>query len=153
MKLWIIVWGVVGLVGAFLFVDRSVWLGIGGLALLAGAVYEVGRCHHREPLALLPASTDLHGAPLPPRWFCDRCGREWPAEFQKDQIPVQRFSGYDESKAVSAARRADQLRERQRHLALERAGLKTRTRTTAARAHAHGTDSVVHIGTRRSIAR
>jgi len=101
------------------------WSAVGaGLAVMAVIAWRLSDCSHPGPLGLLPATTDLDGAPLPPRWYCDRCGRTWAAHFEKEHTPVYRFSGYDESKAVHAARRATELADRQRHLALQRAGLR-----------------------------
>lgn len=94
------------------------------LAVIAVIAWRLSECSHPGPLGLLPATTDLDGAPLPPRWYCDRCGRTWAAHFEKEHTPVYRFSGYDESKAVHAAKRATELADRQRHLALQRAGLR-----------------------------
>jgi hypothetical protein len=95
--------------------------------LMAGAAvlaWKLSSCPHAGPLALLPATADLNGTMRPPRWYCDACGLEWAAHFEKDQTPVTRFSGYDESKAVHAARRAADLVDHQRTLALQRAGLR-----------------------------
>lgn len=96
------------------------------IAAAAGGpvVWHLSGCSHHGPLGLLPATTDLNGQPLPPRWFCDQCGETWVANFEKEHKPIQRFTGYDESKAVEAARRAAQLADRQRGLALQRAGLR-----------------------------
>jgi hypothetical protein len=63
-----------------------------------------------------------NGTRQPARWFCDACGNSWPAIFERDQQPVRRFEGYDESKAAGAARRADELFRRQHQLAIRRAG-------------------------------
>ena len=85
------------------------------------------RCAHRGPLALLPPVTDTNGDRLPARWFCDRCGRTWTAEFEHDRKPVPKFVGFDEKKAARAAERAFLLEEQRRSIALQRAGL-SRTR-------------------------
>jgi hypothetical protein len=66
---------------------------------------------------------DADGHQLPARWYCPQCEAEWPAAFEHDHTPVQRFSGYDAGKAVVAARRATELETQQRRLALVRAGL------------------------------
>jgi hypothetical protein len=149
--------GVAGLVAVILSPGLGVWLGIGSLAVVSGAVYWFGRCSHPGPLALLPATADMDGNRLTPRWYCDSCGLEWPAHFEKDATPIQRFSGYDESKAVSAAKRQEELQERQRTAALERAGLRTRSTArkvpATAPVHAHAHSGVVQIGSRRSVAR
>jgi hypothetical protein len=85
------------------------------------------RCAHRGPLALLPPVTDMNGDRLPSRWFCDRCGRTWTAEFKHDSKPVPKFVGFDEKMAARAAERAFLLEEQRRSIALQRAGL-SRTR-------------------------
>jgi hypothetical protein len=108
-----------------------------GLTVVGAVAWRLSICSHDGPLALLPATTALDGAPLPPRWHCDACGQTWAANFQKEHTPVRRFTGYDESKAVNAARRAAELADRQRALALQRAGLRpaaaTEPRAAAAR--------------------
>jgi hypothetical protein len=150
--------GVAGLVAIILSPGLGVWLGVGSLAVVSGAVYWFGRCSHPGPLALLPATQDMEGNMLTPRWYCDGCGLEWPAHFEKDATPIQRFSGYDESKAVSAAKRQEELRDRQRLAALERAGLRVKStprKVSAQQVHAHTAHSgggVVQIGSRRSVA-
>ena len=94
-----------------------------GLAVLAIVLMSLAmKCHHRGPLGLLPPMADPSGQRIPPRWYCADCGRSWPANFERQQTPIQRFSGYDESKAVSSARRAVELESAQRVLAVRRAG-------------------------------
>jgi hypothetical protein len=105
------------------------WALILGIAAVGALAWRLSVCPHDGPLALLPATTDIEGTPLPPRWFCDACGRTWAANFDKAQTPVAKFTGYDESKAVNAAKRAAELAERQRMLALQRAGLRPATAT------------------------
>lgn len=101
------------------------WWGFGVLLACAGAIaWRLSLCPHPGPLALLPATQDIDGAPLPARWYCDACGQTWAANFERDQTPVRKFTGYDESKAVHAAKRAAELADRQRALALQRAGLR-----------------------------
>jgi hypothetical protein len=121
------------------------WLAAVGIAALGLIAWRLGRCPHEQPLGLLPATTDLDGTPLPTRWFCDRCGKTWPAVFERTQTPVWRFRGYDESKAHNSARRAEQLAERQRELALRRAGFRKAKRPTISPARA----AVVPFGQRR----
>jgi hypothetical protein len=105
------------------------WWGLAALMIAASwLAWRLSVCPHNGPLALLPATTDFDGTTLPPRWFCDACGKEWAAHFEKEQTPVRKFIGYDESKAVGAAKRAAELVERQRQLALQRAGLRPATR-------------------------
>lgn len=81
------------------------------------------KCHHPGPLGLLPPVDEANGDRTPARWYCDRCGHAWPAGIDHGKPPVQRFTGYDESKAIGAAKRADELSVRQRDLAVRRAGL------------------------------
>ncbi len=99
----------------------------GGFGLLAAAVWWFGQCHHPRPLSLLPPMTDADGRRQPAQWFCPHCGQRFPASFEHDSTPVPRFRGYDESKAVAAAKRAADLEERQRRLAVKRAGLRRST--------------------------
>lgn len=94
-------------------------------AVLAVALWRLGRCSHPRPLGLLPPVTDEHGNRTPAQWYCGQCGRRFPAYFEHDRTPIQRFSGYDETKAREAARRAAELADRKRQLALKRAGLAT----------------------------
>ena len=95
-------------------------------AIIAGVgFWQFGRCHHQGPLGLLPPTTQADGSTVPARWFCDACGRTWPASFEHGHPPIRRFQGYDPTKAVNAAKRADDLARRQRALALKRAGLET----------------------------
>jgi hypothetical protein len=111
------------------------WWGLTLGVLVVGAIaWRLSVCPHDGPLALLPATTDLNGAPLPTRWYCDSCGQTWVANFEKEHTPVPRFTGYDESKAVNAAKRAAELADRQRALALQRAGLRPTSAHAAMRA-------------------
>jgi hypothetical protein len=100
------------------------WAVVIASAVGGPVVWLLSGCSHPGPLGLLPATTDLGGQPLPPRWFCDQCGKTWAANFEKEHKPIPRFTGYDESKAVESARRAAQLADRQRGLALQRAGFR-----------------------------
>ena len=93
--------------------------------LVAGAsavAWRIASCAHAGPLALLPRTTAIDGRLLPPRWHCDACDKTWAADLSRDQTPVRRFSGYDESKAVLSAQRAVDLVDRRRALAVERSG-------------------------------
>ncbi len=114
------------------------------LALVPVVIWAM-QCRHRGPLGLLPSVTDETGQRLPPRWYCDNCGRSWPADFEHHQTPVQRFKGYDESKAVSAARRANELEMAQRALAIRRAGIVSSPNRKGLRA-IDGMSSAVRIG-------
>jgi hypothetical protein len=110
-------------VAALAALTSGTWTTLFAAAVGAAGVWQFGRCHHPGPLGLLPPSTDDAGQPVPARWFCDACGKSWPAAFDHGQPPVRRFDGYDPSKAVTAAKRADDLARRQRALAVRRAGL------------------------------
>lgn len=104
----------------------------------AAAVWWLGPCHHPGPLGLLPPVTNADGTRTHAQWFCDQCGKAWPAEFRREHQPVRRFEGHDESKAVTAARRAEELVKRRRTLALRRAGMEPHARPRiAADATAH----------------
>lgn len=102
---------------------RHGWLVTGLGALAAFVLWCLGRCTHPRPLGLLPPVTDEHGHRTPAQWYCGQCGKRFPAQFEHDRTPIQRFSGYDESKAREAARRAADLDGRRRQLAVRRAGL------------------------------
>ncbi len=98
--------------------------GVIGL-MVCGAIvlWQLAWCRHPGPLGLLPPVTNPDGTRTNAQWFCDHCGKTWAASFEREQTPVLRFNGYDQSKAVDAARRAAELERRQRTLALRRAGL------------------------------
>jgi hypothetical protein len=99
-------------------------LGLTGLAVaLAMIVWRLGHCRHPGPLGLQPPITNADGTRTEAHWYCDHCGRSWPAAFEHEARVVRRFDGYDQTKAFDAARRAEELTKRQRHLALRRAGL------------------------------
>jgi hypothetical protein len=115
---------VIAVAGGLQIPGLPVWGLALGLIVIGALAWRLSVCPHDGPLALLPATRDNDGTPLPPRWYCDACGATWAANFDKDQTPVRKFTGYDESKAVSAARRAAELADRQRALALQRAGLR-----------------------------
>ena len=95
-----------------------------GFGLIAGAVlgWLIGQCPHSGPCSLLPATSYMDGTRLPARWVCGECGTEWPANLDRPQTPVQKFTGYDPSKAVASAARAKDLHAKQRTLAQQRAG-------------------------------
>jgi hypothetical protein len=99
-----------------------------GCAVMAatGAAWYLGRCRHPRPLGLVPPTLGADGQRQGAQWFCGQCGRYWPAVFEHDHAPVQRFHGYDESKARAAAKRAADLADRQRELAVRRGGMPKR---------------------------
>lgn len=90
------------------------------LAGIAAAVAAFSRCRHPGPLGLLPSVMGDDGVRRPARWFCERCGRTWPAQELGGSAPVARYEGYDQAKAVEAARRADDIERRRRVIAMER---------------------------------
>jgi hypothetical protein len=116
----VVVWGTLAC-GTLVIVAMWPPVALGGIA--AGLViWQLSRCRHTPPLALLPPTLDEHGERQPARWYCDRCGKTWTAVFEHDRVPIQRFTGYDQTKAAAAAKRAAELAERQQALALKRAG-------------------------------
>jgi hypothetical protein len=116
------------------------------VAVAAGgaALYWLGRCRHSGRLGLLPPTTDADGTRLPARWYCDACGRSWPARLEHDTAPIVRFSGYDQSKLPAAARRAAALEKQRQSLAVRRAGL------ASTRVHQRVAATVTPIGQRRA---
>ena len=121
-------------------------------ALAAGALILVimtRRCAHRHPTLLPPvkgAGPDRDHA----RWYCDRCGVTWDATLEPVSRPRVIYNGYDESKAVSAAARADALEEQRRRLAVRRAGWATPpTRAQRASSRAAGPRPVEVLPLRR----
>ena len=106
--------------------------GLIGLSLWAiVAVWRSAWCRHPGPLGLLPPVTNTDGTRSPAHWFCDRCGKTWAASCEREQTPILRYDGFDQSKAPHAARRADELERRQRTLALRRAGITPNRRRPA----------------------
>ena len=117
-----LLWGACGRSCRF---ARRFWGVLLSIGTFVAAAWQFARCRHSGPLGLLPPMHDETGALVPARWYCDRCGNSWPAVFERDQQPITRFAGYDESKAPAASRRADELARRQRALAMRRAGIAT----------------------------
>lgn len=114
----------VGVIVGLWSAPRDLWM---GLTVIVGSLTFAAwlwRCPHHGPLALLPATTRMDGTPDPARWFCQDCGKTWPANFDKTTEPIQKFTGYDEAKAVQSAQRAKDHEDRQRKLALARGGQK-----------------------------
>ncbi len=126
---------------------RIVFIGCAAAAIVAWAV----RCRHRGPLGLLPSVVDEAGQRLPARWYCDDCGRSWAANFEHGHTPVQRFKGYDESKAVTSARRAQELELAQRALAIRRAGIETTYPTARQTLRAVNTATAVRMDNQQRI--
>jgi hypothetical protein len=120
------VWAAVALAGAALALTvPMVFLATMATSAGGAVLYWFGRCHHGDRLGLLPPTAGADGARLPARWYCDRCGRSWPAGLDHDRSPVVRFSGYDQSKLPAAARRAAALEKQRQALAIRRAGIVT----------------------------
>jgi hypothetical protein len=132
--------GAASATGAVFFGGQSgqwmIWLAVPATLGLVALAWRY-RCLHRGPLSLLPAVTDFTGHRLPARWFCDRCGQAWPALFDHETKPVQKFVGYDEKKASMAIERAQVLEDQKRTIAMQRAGL-SRTRIVRRRARGPG---------------
>jgi len=116
----LVVGGALGAVSVATVLWSSVVAGASVVALVA---WQLVKCRHRQPLGLLPPVLNERGEQIPARWYCDECGKSWPALFERGRAPVPRFTGYDPSKAAAAAKRAAELVERTRALALKRAGL------------------------------
>lgn len=110
--------------GLFLW-SRPAWLFL-TTGAVGAAFWWLARCHHPRPLALLPPMTDEDGRHQPAQWFCAQCGERFPANFEHERLPIPKFSGYDEAKAVASARRAADVELRQRRLAVKRAGMTLR---------------------------
>lgn len=120
----VLLWGVsAAAVSALAMVAPAVLLGGMAVGVGAGFLYWFGRCHHRGRLGLLPPTTSADGSRTPARWYCDSCGRSWPAGLEHDRTPIVRFSGYDQTKLPAAARRAATLEKQRQSLAVRRAGL------------------------------
>ena len=106
-------------------------------------------CSHRHP-TLLPAVRGAGPDRDHARWYCDRCGATWDASLEPVSRPRVIYDGYDESKAISAAARADALEEQRRRLAVRRAGWVTPpTRADRPRSRASGPRPVEVLPMRR----
>lgn len=134
-------------------VMRGMWV-LGAIVVIV-SIRELARCHHPGPLGLLPPLTNADGQQVGSRWYCPQCSAEWPAAFDHDHPPVQRFSGYDPSKPIAAARRARELESQQRRLAIARAGLAAERKIALdsmaaldAIAESRRFDAVVNLATR-----
>ena len=149
------IWGLAGVVvltaGALvaLSVRNEYIAAFIAMGVLGGLAWHFGRCRHRGPLGLLPPTHDHDGTIIPARWFCDACGKTWPAVFERDQRPVVRFAGYDETKATAAARRAEDLVRKQRALAMRRAGIGATAQARRARPRPDPAEVVPIHSTRR----
>lgn len=101
-----------------------VFIGLVGVSGVGAGLWWLGRCHHPRPLGLLPPTWNDYGERQHAQWFCAACGKTWAVQMDRNEAPVQRFTGYDESKAPEAARRATALEARRREMAVLRAGLR-----------------------------
>lgn len=120
------------------------------VAAAAGtAFWWFSRCHHPRPLGLLPPMVDEQGVLQPAQWYCGNCGYRFPADFIHERAPVPRFTGYDETKSVVSARRAADLEQSQRRLAVKRAGLGSRGRVAAPSGGTAARPEPVSIDSRR----
>jgi hypothetical protein len=121
-------------------------LGVAGLgAAMIALVWRLGVCRHPGPLGLLPPVTNPDGTRSEAQWYCDRCGKSWAAAFEHQPRLVRRFDGFDQSKAVGAARRAEELTKHQRRLALRRAGLGPVNRAPRVRANPAEVVPLAHV--------
>jgi hypothetical protein len=102
----------------------GLWLGLGLAAAAALTLWKFSGCPHPRPLSLLPPIGGPGEERLPARWFCERCGQTWAASLDRLHPPIQRFHGYDATKAPQAAKRAAALEHRRRELAIQRGGMK-----------------------------
>jgi hypothetical protein len=116
----------VAVLGGVSFLVHEVWIVTAVAGVLGMSVWFFGRCPHPRPLGLLPPVTDAAGNRTPAQWYCGQCGQQFPATFEHARSPLPRFRGYDESKAPVAARRAAELDDRRRQLAVRRAGMTKR---------------------------
>ena len=100
------------------------WSAIAVAGVGGWAIWRFGGCPHPRPLSLLPPVNGPGDERVPARWFCGRCGQAWPAALDRLHPPIQRFHGYDATKAPQAARRAAALEQRLRELAIQRGGMR-----------------------------
>ncbi len=127
-----IVLGVVAISSAVVWIREGWLLACAGIATGAALIW-LSRCRHPRPLGLHPPVTDEHGNRVPAHWFCGQCGKIFPASFEREHAPVQRFAGHDESKATQSARRAEVFDARRRQLAVQRAGMPAPKRSVASK--------------------
>jgi hypothetical protein len=110
-------------------------LGLLVLAIIGVAVWLLTQCRHPGRLGLLPPTVKADGTREPARWFCDQCGKSWPAAIEHESTPIVRYSGFDQTKAPAAARRASEADRKRQALAVRRATtsdtLPVRTRPAA----------------------
>jgi hypothetical protein len=121
-----------------------------GVAAVGLGLYWLGTCRHSGPLGLLPPTTADDGSRVPARWYCDACGKAWPAGLESDHAPVVRFTGYDESKLPAAAKRAAAFEKQRTVLAAKRAGLAAGARAVETAPPAAAPANVTPISNRRA---
>jgi hypothetical protein len=102
-----------------------------GVVPIIGLVWAFGRqCAHPHASLLPPvagAGPDRDHA----RWYCDRCGREWPATINDGARPRAVYEGFDEALAARSAARAESLERQRRRLADKRTASRERRPHTA----------------------
>jgi hypothetical protein len=113
--------GVIPGLAILLAVSPRLGLAVVALVVVSGAIWLMTRCRHPGRLGLLPPSPLPDGTRVPARWYCDQCGASWPAAIEHDTTPVMRYSGFDQSKAPAAARRAAEEERKRQALAVRRA--------------------------------
>jgi hypothetical protein len=122
-------------------------LAVGALGLVISR-----RCTHRYATLLPPvrsAGPDRDHA----RWYCDRCGRTWDADFESTTHPRVIYEGHDEQQAMHAAIRADAFDKRRRQLASQRgdAGSKRRRISKPATVTRIGPKPIEHVLEQRAV--
>lgn len=135
--------------------------GVGALAILSVLVRWFTRCRHPNPHYVRAVTEQNHATGEltivhPPQYHCYECGRTWaaaPHDPAWTASPVvQKFVGYDETKAVNAATRAAIEEEQRRSLAASRGTVHARpagvTSGSARRSRKHPTN-VVDLKSRR----
>ena len=122
-----------------------------GTAAVAVSCWFCGKCHHRGPLGLLPPVELADGTRQGSQWFCDACGKSWPAGIEHASTPIVKYAGYDQSKLPLAAKRAADLARKKQEMAVRRAGIGA-PRTTVARQAPATSRTIVSIQQGRRVA-
>lgn len=73
---------------------------VAGVSVVAFVVWQLLKCRHRQPLGLLPPVVNERGEQVPARWYCDECGKAWPANFEHGRAGLQGRSRRSRLKAV-----------------------------------------------------
>jgi hypothetical protein len=108
-------------VGLVLALAPRLGIGLLAIAVIGVAFWLLTQCRHPGRLGLLPPTVRDDGTREPARWFCDQCGKSWPAAIEHESTPIVRYSGFDQTKAPAAARRADEADRKRQALAVRRA--------------------------------